>query len=167
MAARIAVEKLMELRYTLRMLGVPVEFKTYLFGDNKSVVDSSNIPSFNLKKRHTAIAFHRVRECIAAKWLIYVYMNGKENPSDVLTKFSSQHERWKLIKPFLHWDDQDEANIAMGSVKLTQTEAESVPMLAKLMGLGLNGALGLKYMTQLVNLVSGSQYKNGPEHQLG
>ncbi len=42
-AAKIAVEKLIEIRYTLRMLGVPVEVKTYLFGDNKSVVDSSNI----------------------------------------------------------------------------------------------------------------------------
>ena len=84
-------------------------------------------------------------------------MNGKQNPSDVLTKFSSQHERWKLIKPFLHWDDQDEANIAMGSVKLTQNEAESVPMLAELLGLDLNGEMGLNCMRQLMELVGVAQ----------
>jgi hypothetical protein len=40
-AARVCVEQIIALRNTLRFLGVPVREKSYMFGDNKSVVDSS------------------------------------------------------------------------------------------------------------------------------
>jgi hypothetical protein len=40
-AARICTEKIIDLRNTLRFLGVPIREKRYMFGDNKSVVDSS------------------------------------------------------------------------------------------------------------------------------
>ena len=43
-AARIAVDQIIDLRTTLRYLGVPIREKSYLFGDNKSVVDSSTLP---------------------------------------------------------------------------------------------------------------------------
>ena len=52
---------------TLRYLGVPVEEKTFMFGDNKPVVDGSMTPHAQLHKRHTALAFHRVREAVASK----------------------------------------------------------------------------------------------------
>jgi hypothetical protein len=44
MAARQAVEQIIDLRYTLQMLGVPIDGPTWLFGDNKSVVTSSTMP---------------------------------------------------------------------------------------------------------------------------
>jgi hypothetical protein len=40
-AARICVEQIIDQQNTLRFLGVPVREKSYMFGDNKSVVDSS------------------------------------------------------------------------------------------------------------------------------
>jgi hypothetical protein len=40
-AARVCVEQIIDLRTTLQYLGVPVRDKSYMFGDNKSVVDSS------------------------------------------------------------------------------------------------------------------------------
>jgi hypothetical protein len=40
-AAHICIEQIIDLRSTLRYLGVPVREKNYMFGDNKSVVDSS------------------------------------------------------------------------------------------------------------------------------
>ena len=43
-AARIATEQIIELRLTLRYLGVPLNEKAYMFGDNKSVVDSAECP---------------------------------------------------------------------------------------------------------------------------
>ena len=43
MAARVATEQIMELRTYLRYLGVELTGGTYMFGDNKTVVDSSNI----------------------------------------------------------------------------------------------------------------------------
>ena len=42
---RIAAEKIINLRYTLMYLGVPVRSKSYMFGDNKSVADSASIPT--------------------------------------------------------------------------------------------------------------------------
>ena len=43
-ATRICIERLMDLRFTLRYLGVPIRNQDYMFGDNRSVVDSSNMP---------------------------------------------------------------------------------------------------------------------------
>jgi hypothetical protein len=39
--ARVCVEQIIDLRNTLPFLGVLVREKRYMFGDNKSVVDSS------------------------------------------------------------------------------------------------------------------------------
>ena len=49
-AARIATDQIIDLRYTLMYLGVPTRSKSYMFGDNKSVVDSASIPSSTLSK---------------------------------------------------------------------------------------------------------------------
>ena len=58
MAARIACNQIVENRMMFRYLGVPLAEKVYLFGNNKSVVDSSIIPHGKLHKRHTALSFH-------------------------------------------------------------------------------------------------------------
>ena len=42
-AARIATDQIIDLRYTLMYLGVPIRSKGYMFGDNKSVVDSASL----------------------------------------------------------------------------------------------------------------------------
>ena len=52
-AARTCVEQIIDLRTTLRYLGVPIRGKSYMFGDNKSVVDSSMTVHAKLHKRHT------------------------------------------------------------------------------------------------------------------
>ena len=65
-AARIATDQINDLRYTLMYLGVPVRSMRYMFGDNKSVVDSASIPTFTLSKKSTLASYHRVREAIAA-----------------------------------------------------------------------------------------------------
>ena len=49
-AARIATDQNIDLRYTLMYLGVPMRSKSYMFGDNKSVVDSASIPTSTLSK---------------------------------------------------------------------------------------------------------------------
>jgi len=111
-AARIATEQIMDLRNTLRYFGVRIEDKTYMFGDNKSVVTSSTLPHSVLKKRHHFLAYHRVREAIASGILKFFHMPGTENPSDVLTKNLSHTLAWPLIKPFLFWaGDPSNANL--------------------------------------------------------
>ena len=81
-AARIATEQIMDLRYTLRMFGAPIDGPSWMFGDNLSVVLQSNVPSSSIKKRHNALAYHRVREAVAAGILNFVHINSKQNPAD-------------------------------------------------------------------------------------
>ena len=105
-AARIATEQIMDLRYTLRMLGAPIDGKSCMFGDNQSVITSSTIPHSSLKKRHNALAYHRVQEAVASNVIWFFHISRKDNPSDVLTKFLGHSVFWPLIRPFLFWRGQ-------------------------------------------------------------
>ena len=68
-AAKTATEQIMDLRSTLRYLGVPIMTRAYIFGDNKSGALNSTIPQSILNKRHNMLSYHRVREAIPAKIL--------------------------------------------------------------------------------------------------
>ena len=50
MVVRQAVEQLIDLHYTIHMLGVPLDGTPWLFGDNKSIVTSLTIPHSSLNK---------------------------------------------------------------------------------------------------------------------
>jgi len=63
-AACTYIEQIVDLCCTLCYLEVPIHHKTYLFGDNKTVVDHSTIPHSKLHKRHTILSFHCVREAM-------------------------------------------------------------------------------------------------------
>jgi len=85
-AGRLAVEQVMDMRYKVRMLGVPVEGASALLGDNQSVIKSCSLPSSNLKKKHNAIAYHRIREAVAAGVVKLFYIKSNYNLADALTK---------------------------------------------------------------------------------
>jgi hypothetical protein len=120
-AARIAVELVQELRYKLRMLGIPVDLPTAMYGDNMSVVLNTTVPSSQLKKKHNAIAYHRVREAIAGKIITLNHIPSTINLADVLTKPLPVNTYQKLITPVLFREQQneeikeaDDKNIATG-----------------------------------------------------
>ena len=102
-AARICVEQIIDLRTTLRYLGVPIRDKSFMFGDNKSVVDSSMQVHAKLHKRHTMLSFHRVRECIASGMVGFYFLNGDSNPADILSKHWGYSNIWNRLKPLLFW----------------------------------------------------------------
>jgi hypothetical protein len=102
-AARISVDQIIDLRTTLRFLGVPITQKSFMFGDNQAVVTNSSIPHSSLNKRHNALAYHRVREMIAAKVLGYYWIDGKRNPADIVSKHWSYPQVWHLLKPILFY----------------------------------------------------------------
>ena len=85
-AGRIACEMAIDLRYRLRMLGVPVHGPVLLFGDNQSMVTNVTVPGSSLKKRSLAIAYHRVRECVAAGIVNIVHCTTDQNLADLMTK---------------------------------------------------------------------------------
>ena len=102
-AARTAVDQIIDIRTTLRYLGVPIRDKSYMFGDNKSVVTSSTIPNSTISKRHHLASYHRVREAIAAKFISFHWKDGKSNPADILSKHWEFATMWPMLKPILFW----------------------------------------------------------------
>ena len=76
----------MNLRNTLRYLGVSIMTKAYMFGDNKSVVTSPTIPQSILNKRHNMLSYPRVREAMAAKILELQWCSSDQNKSNILSK---------------------------------------------------------------------------------
>ena len=48
------------------MLGIPIDGSVSVFCDNMSVVMNTTRPESTLKKKHNAIAYHRVRKAVAA-----------------------------------------------------------------------------------------------------
>ena len=60
--------------------------KSFLFGDNRSVVTSATLPQSTLTKRHNILAFHRVREAVAAKLMAFYWIQSAYNLSDMLSK---------------------------------------------------------------------------------
>jgi hypothetical protein len=85
-ALRIAIEMIEGMRYKLRMMGVPIEGACKVFCDNDSVVKNTTRPESPLKKKATAICYHKARESIAAGWIKIAKEPGETNVADLLTK---------------------------------------------------------------------------------
>jgi len=100
-SARTCVEQLVDLRTTLRYLGVPIHERSYMFGDNESVVNSSIQPHAKLHKRHNALSFHRVREAIASGTYVFTHIPGENNPADILSKHWGYSQVWHMLRTLL------------------------------------------------------------------
>jgi hypothetical protein len=101
-AALIAVEQNISNRLSLQYLVVPVNQKSYLFGNNKSVVNTSAMPHARLHKRHTSLSFHKVGELIASKALMFTFIPGKINPADILRKHWGYSQVWPMLKALMY-----------------------------------------------------------------
>ena len=85
-AMKQCCEYIRGLRYKLRMMGIPVEGPTYIYGDNQSVLANTTIPDSTLKKKSQSIAYHYVREGVARDEWRTSYVNTHDNEADLLTK---------------------------------------------------------------------------------
>jgi hypothetical protein len=81
-ASRIAKELIREVGYMLRSFRLTLDGAAY----NMTVVSNTTVPSSVLKKKHSAIAYHRVREALASRIMRFAYIKSEENVSDVLIK---------------------------------------------------------------------------------
>jgi hypothetical protein len=96
--SRVATELILEVRYIYGSLGVALDGPTLMLGDNMSVVLNTAVPLSVLKKKHNAIAYHRIREAIAARIMSFAYIKSEENVSDVLAKRLSNEKFHYLMK---------------------------------------------------------------------
>ena len=113
-AAKTATEQIMDIGQTLRYLGAPITTKSFLFGDNRSVVTSATLPHSTLTKRHNILAFHRVREAIAAKLMAFYWIQSAYNLSDMLSKHWDHPSVYPMILKLL---------ITRGNITLIPREA--------------------------------------------
>ena len=102
-AAHTCVEQVIDHRTTLQYLGVPIWDKSYMFGDKKSLVDSSTIPHEKLHLRHTDLSFHWLREAVAAKIVSFHHIPGKDSPASILSKHLGYQKIWRKLQELLFW----------------------------------------------------------------
>ena len=102
-AMKQCCEYLRGLRYKLRMMGIPCDFPSYIYGDNQSVLVNSSVPTSVLKKKSCSIAYHFVREGVAADEWRMTYISTHDNVADLFTKaLRGGEKRLKFIRMFLH-----------------------------------------------------------------
>ena len=101
-AMKHVVEDLRGLRYKLRMMGVPLEGPTYIFGDNISVINNSSKPESTLKKKSNSICYHAVREAVAMGECVVGHIRTHFNFADLLTKTLSGIVRRRLVHGILY-----------------------------------------------------------------
>ena len=103
MVARQGTERIQDLFHTMMSFGANVEKIAWMFGDNRAVINSSAIPHSTLSKRWNALSYHKVREAVAHGWSRFEWMDGKENPADVMTKPLPWHAMREFVEPLLMW----------------------------------------------------------------
>jgi hypothetical protein len=86
----------MALCYMVCMIGIPLDGPTWMLRDNTGVISCSTIPPSTLNQRHNAL-YHCVCECIAAKVLYLLHIDGTLNPSYVITEALGWAQFWPLI----------------------------------------------------------------------
>ena len=64
-AMKQAMEVSRRLQYKLRMLGVPIEGPTHMYGDNMSMIHNTPHPESQLKKKSNSICYQVVGEAVA------------------------------------------------------------------------------------------------------
>ena len=85
-AMKHGVDTMRGIRYKLRMMGVPVEEPTYIFGDNMSVINNTSRPESVLKKKSNSICYHAIRESVAMGESATTHIPTGDNIANLATK---------------------------------------------------------------------------------
>lgn len=101
-ALKTAIEIVKGMRYKLRMMGVALDGHAHMRVDNMSVVRNTSTPESMLKKKSNAIAYHFVRDAVAADIARIAYEPTGSNKADMLTKTQNGPERTKIVQGVLY-----------------------------------------------------------------
>ena len=83
---RHGIENLHGICYKLRMMDIPVNNPSYVYGDNMSVVTNVSRPELMLKKKSNSICYHAVCEAVAMGEALVAHIPTKKNLADFFTK---------------------------------------------------------------------------------
>ena len=76
---------------------------SYVFGDNKAMIDSSRFPFSRLNKRHNILSFHFVRDIISKGYISINHIPSGSNIADILSKHWSHRSAYPLLRPVFHY----------------------------------------------------------------
>ena len=108
-AMKSGMEATRSLRYKLRMMGIPINGPTYIFGDNMSVIYNTSRPESTLKKKSNSICYHAIRESVAMGESVVAHVPTEYNLADLLTKVLYGIRKRRLVADIL-WDVCDDKN---------------------------------------------------------
>ena len=91
-AVCMCIEQTTDLHTTLSYLGVPIHEKSFVFGDNKSMIDSAAFPCAKPHKCHTMTAG------IAAIYRV----DGISNPVNIF-RYWGYSQVWQILRPPFFW----------------------------------------------------------------
>eukprot|EP00171_Calliarthron_tuberculosum_P021395 IDg21395t1 len=71
-----------------------------IFIDNSGAISTAQNTSLNQRKKHVDIQYHFVRDCVAAKKVIFKHVDTKDQVADPLTKPLDRvkTERFQFLK---------------------------------------------------------------------
>ena len=101
-AMKHGVEELRGLRYKLRMMGVPIDSPSYVYGDNMSVIHNTQRPESQLKKKSNSVCYHAVRESVAMKEVLTSHISTQHNYADLLTKVLYGQKRRNCVEGIMY-----------------------------------------------------------------
>ena len=104
-------EQIIDLRLTLRYLGVPINGRSIRFRIDHLLSTCCCVhPQPKMHKRWVALSYHRVRWAVAAGIINICHIAGKKNPADILSKHWNLPSVWDTMKPLLfwHWKSDEE-----------------------------------------------------------
>ena len=95
------------LRYKLRMMSVPISGRSYIYGDNMSVIHNTQHPESMLRKKSNSLCYHALRESVAMGEFLTAHIFTHENVADLITKTLFGAKRRNLVSDFLYdiYDD--------------------------------------------------------------
>ena len=103
-AMKQATEYVKVFPYKLRMMVIPVEDPTFIYGDNQSVLANTTMPKSMLKKKTQSIAYQFGVEGFARDEWRNAYISTHENVAKMLTKpLPSGKKRWNFVRILLHY----------------------------------------------------------------
>ena len=91
-----------EIRYKLRMKGVPIMGPTNIRCDNMSVVRNTSVPESVIHKKDNSEAYHCVREQVAMRSQQVAFETSETNLADMLTKIQSGPRRQMFAQNVLY-----------------------------------------------------------------
>jgi nicotinic acid mononucleotide adenylyltransferase len=88
---------------TVRYLSVPIQNKSCMFGENKSMVDISKQVSAKLHKSYSLLSLYHVKEYNASTMVRFYFIFGESNKSDVLREAWGYSQICTRLQALLFW----------------------------------------------------------------